>query len=93
MRAVRHAWLEWVRTLYPGYFAWVMATGIVSVALLLTKRAHALVSRSGRSASALLLFLAVVYALRLLRFPREMRRDFFDPARRSASSHSSPPSV
>ncbi len=36
MRAVGHAWLEWVRTLYPGYFASVMATGIVSVALLLT---------------------------------------------------------
>lgn len=28
-------WWAWVRTLYPGYFAYVMATGIVSVALLL----------------------------------------------------------
>ena len=29
-------WWTWVRTLYPGYFACVMASGIVSVALLLT---------------------------------------------------------
>ena len=79
MRAVRHAWLEWVRTLYPGYFACVMATGIVSVALLLTK-ALTLSLALWALASALLLFLAVVYALRLLRFPRDMRRDFRDPA-------------
>ncbi|MGH2501942.1 MAG: tellurite resistance/C4-dicarboxylate transporter family protein, partial [Ktedonobacterales bacterium] len=77
MRAVGHAWLEWVRTLYPGYFASVMATGIVSVALLLTgalSLSYALWAIGG----ALLIFLTVVYGLRALRYKTEMRRDFFD---------------
>ncbi|HEY8326277.1 MAG TPA: tellurite resistance/C4-dicarboxylate transporter family protein [Ktedonobacterales bacterium] len=77
MRAVGHAWLEWVRTLYPGYFASVMATGIVSVALLLTGAltlSYALWAIGG----ALLIFLTVVYGLRALRYKTEMRRDFFD---------------
>ncbi len=71
--------MEWVRTLYPGYFASVMATGIVSVALLLT---HALALSLALWAidGALLIGLTVVYALRLLRFPRDMRRDLFNPA-------------
>lgn len=71
--------MEWVRTLYPGYFASVMATGIVSVALLLT---HALALSLALWAidGALLIGLTVVYALRLMRFPRDMRRDLFDPA-------------
>lgn len=79
MRAIGHAWLEWVRTLYPGYFASVMATDIVSVALLLTGAfplSYALWSIGG----ALLVYLTVVYGLRALRYKTEMRRDFFDPS-------------
>ncbi|HEU5345870.1 MAG TPA: tellurite resistance/C4-dicarboxylate transporter family protein [Ktedonobacterales bacterium] len=79
MRAIGHAWLEWVRTLYPGYFASVMATDIVSVALLLTGAlplSYALWSIGG----ALLIYLTVVYGLRALRYKTEMRRDFFDPS-------------
>ncbi|HEX2347478.1 MAG TPA: tellurite resistance/C4-dicarboxylate transporter family protein [Ktedonobacterales bacterium] len=79
MRAIGHAWLEWVRTLYPGYFASVMATGIVSVALLLTGAlplSYALWGIGG----ALLIYLTVVYGLRALRYKAEMRRDFFDPS-------------
>ena len=79
VRAVGHAWLEWVRTLYPGYFASVMATGIVSVALLLTGALPLSYTLWGIG-GALLVFLAVVYTLRALRYPREMRRDFFDPS-------------
>jgi tellurite resistance protein TehA-like permease len=77
VRAVGHAWLEWVRTLYPGYFASVMATGIVSVALLLTgalSLSYALWAIGG----ALLIFLTAVYGLRALRYKTEMRLDFFD---------------
>lgn len=79
MRAVGRAWMEWVRTLYPGYFASVMATGIVSVALLLS---HALPLSLALWAigGALLVILTVIYALRLVRFPHDMRRDLFDPA-------------
>jgi len=79
VRAIGHAWLEWVRTLYPGYFASVMATGIVSVALLLTGAlplSYALWGIGG----ALLIYLTVVYGLRALRYKAEMRRDFFDPS-------------
>jgi len=77
--SVTTTWLDWVRTLYPGYFACVMATGIVSVALLLT-------GVTGLSAVLwavgfiLLAFLVVVYALRLLRYTPEIRRDATDPA-------------
>lgn len=71
--------MEWVRTLYPGYFACVMATGIVSVALLLT-HATALSNALWITACALLVFLAAVYLLRIARFPRDIQRDFLDPA-------------
>jgi tellurite resistance protein TehA-like permease len=56
-----------------------MATGIVSVALLLMQ-ASALSLALWVIAGALLACLTVIYLLRLLRFPREMRRDFYDPA-------------
>ena len=79
MKAVGLAWMDWIRTLYPGYFASVMATGIVSVALLLS-HALALSLALWITGSALLVFLAVIYAIRAMRFPREMRRDFLDPA-------------
>lgn len=78
VRAIGHAWLQWIRTLYPGYFACVMATGIVSVALLLS-HALALSLALWGLGCALLVFLTLVYALRIVRYPREIRRDFLDP--------------
>ncbi len=80
MRAVGRVWMDWVRALYPGYFASVMATGIVSVALLLS-RALAFSLALWVAGCALLFFLTVVYAIRALRYRDEMRRDFLDPAR------------
>lgn len=71
--------MDWVRALYPGYFASVMATGIVSVALLLD-HALALSLALWVAAVVLLVFLSVVYLVRAARFSREMRRDFRDPA-------------
>lgn len=56
-----------------------MATGIVSIALLLS---HALTLSLALwiIGCVLLVFLTVVYVIRATRFPREMRRDFLDPA-------------
>jgi tellurite resistance protein TehA-like permease len=56
-----------------------MATGIVSVALLLS---HVLVLSSALwvTGSILLVYLAGVYSLRAVRFTREMWRDLLDPA-------------
>ena len=71
--------MAWVRTLYPGYFASVMATGIVSIALLLI-HALALSLALWATGFALLVILTSIYLLRALRFPAEMRRDFLDPA-------------
>ena len=69
-----------VETLDPGYFALVMATGIVSVGV----RNHGLVTFSG----ALLWLTAAAYALltvltvvRAAMFPAALRADFEDPAR------------
>lgn len=79
MRATARVLTDWIRTLYPGYFACVMATGIVSIALLLS---HALTLSLALwiIGCVLLVFLTVVYVIRATRFPREMRRDFLDPA-------------
>ncbi|HEY7983196.1 MAG TPA: tellurite resistance/C4-dicarboxylate transporter family protein [Ktedonobacterales bacterium] len=79
MRAITRAWMDWVRTLYPGYFACVMATGIVSVALLLA-HVTALSVALWILAGALLAYLALAYLVRAARYPRELRRDALDPA-------------
>lgn len=71
--------MDWVRALYPGYFACVMATGIVSIALLLS-HALALSLALWATGVALLVFLTVVYLVRAARFSPEMRRDFLEPA-------------
>lgn len=83
MSAVRYrnlggVWLSWVKTLYTGYLASVMATGIVSIALLLngvTALSVALLV----IACLLLVYLVCVYALRLILYPHEVRRDLSDP--------------
>jgi tellurite resistance protein TehA-like permease len=79
-RSLASIWLEWVRTLYTGYFACVMATGIVSVALFLAG-VHPLSSVLLGIGSALLIGLGAIYALRVIRFRREVGRDLLDPAR------------
>ena len=74
---LRDVWLSWVKTLYTGYLACVMATGIVSVALLLDHVTALSVILLG-IACALLLYLVCVYLLRWLLFPGEVRRDVTD---------------
>jgi tellurite resistance protein TehA-like permease len=72
--------LHGVRHLFPGYFALVMATGIVSAALLD-------VGRSGLSEALLaiavvcLAVLAVMLVLRLALFPRDVGADLSAPER------------
>lgn len=83
MSAVRYGnlggvWISWVKTLYTGYLASVMATGIVSIALLLDD-ATALSVALLVVACLLLVYLVGVYILRLILYPREVRRDLTDP--------------
>lgn len=71
---------EAVRTLHPGYFALVMATGIVSVGL----RSHDMTTLSATLmwlAGGCYLVLLVVSAWRIAVFPTEVRRDLADPTR------------
>ncbi len=78
----RHKSQSWtgngVKTLYPGYFALVMATGIVSNAFWLLE--HHLISNAlfavNIVAYPVLLLLSI---LRLLRFPRAMVADLINP--------------
>ncbi|HEX9038163.1 MAG TPA: tellurite resistance/C4-dicarboxylate transporter family protein [Ktedonobacterales bacterium] len=80
MPSVTKTWLEWVRTLYPGYFAAVMATGIVSIALFLTG-APALSSALLVVGCAVLALLTLIYVLRLARFREAVRADALDPSK------------
>lgn len=80
MKAITHAWLTWIRTLYTGYFACVMATGIVSIALLLTHQA-ALSDILWGLGFAFLAYFIVVYLMRIVRFGREVRQDAMDPSK------------
>jgi tellurite resistance protein TehA-like permease len=78
--AWRSAARDGVRTLHPGYFALVMATGIVSIGISY---------HDVRSLSAALLVLAAaaylvlvgLHAWRIVGHPAEVRRDLTDPAR------------
>ena len=82
MRAIFSAWMAWMawtRSLYTGYFACVMATGIVSVALLLSG-ALALSVALWVIGFGLLALLALVYAQRVILYPGEVLRDLRDPA-------------
>ncbi len=71
---------HWVKTLYPGYFASVMATGIVSVALLLigVPLLSAVLLGIG---SALFLLLALIYLWRGLAFRADFAKDLMDPTK------------
>ncbi|HLZ21295.1 MAG TPA: tellurite resistance/C4-dicarboxylate transporter family protein [Ktedonobacterales bacterium] len=71
-------WLVWVRTLYTGYLASVMATGIVSIALYLN-HVTVLSVILWVVACILLAFLTAVYVLRWVMFPREVRSNLTDP--------------
>lgn len=77
---IRDIWWAWVRTLYPGYFACVMATGIVSVALLLAG-ASVLSTLLWIAGFVLLAFFVAVYLLRWLLFVRDVRQDAIDPSK------------
>ncbi len=71
---------EGVRTLHPGYFALVMATGIVSVGLV-GRGPPVLSTALMWVAVAAYLVLVVLYGWRAAAFSGEMRRDFANPAR------------
>jgi tellurite resistance protein TehA-like permease len=75
VRRLAHTWLAWVKTLYTGYLASVMATGIVSVALLLDRMTGLSIALWVISC-VLLLFMTAVYVLRAALYPREVRQDF-----------------
>ncbi|MCL6453529.1 MAG: tellurite resistance/C4-dicarboxylate transporter family protein [Alicyclobacillus sp.] len=69
-----------LKALYPGYFALVMATGILSV---VAKFAEWNLLSVGLLVVAvgLYLWLFVVYLVRLFCFPRDVRADVLDPRR------------
>ncbi|MGE5333475.1 MAG: tellurite resistance/C4-dicarboxylate transporter family protein [Nitrososphaerota archaeon] len=80
MKAIKDSWLTWIRSLYTGYFASVMATGIVSVALLFTHQVtlSALLWGTG---FVFLAYFVVVYLIRIIRFGHEVKLDAMDPSR------------
>lgn len=80
MRSWREGLRREVRDLNPGYFALVMATGIVSKALLLDDAATLSGALLGAGLVAYVL-LAAAYGWRLARYRREFLADARDPAR------------
>lgn len=78
LRALGYTWLAWVKTLYTGYLACVMATGIVSIALFLN-RVTALSVALWVVACVLLLYMTAVYVLRWILYPGEVWRNLNDP--------------
>ena len=78
VRSLSNTWLGWVKDLDMGYFACVMATGIVSTALFfygMTALSNVLLAIAGVA----LVYLTVVYALRIALYPRDVLRDLRDP--------------
>lgn len=78
--SVRSTWQGWIKSLYTGYFACVMATGIVSVALFLTNVSF-LSDLLLIIASVLLIGFAIVYVIRCVAYPRDVWSDLLNPAR------------
>lgn len=77
---VRGGIADALRTLNPGYFALVMATGIVSVAMY-HHHAHALSVALLWLAGAELVILTVLSAFRIVAFRSEFAKDLADPGR------------
>lgn len=69
-----------LKALYPGYFAFVMATGILSV---VADYVHWLLLSYVFFAVSCVIYalLLVLYGLRIVRFPREVKSDMFNPLR------------
>jgi tellurite resistance protein TehA-like permease len=80
MKAIKDTWLTWVRTLYSGYFASVMATGIVSVALLFSHE-ETLSTLLWVTGFVFLTYFVAVYLIRIIRFGGEVWRDAMDPSK------------
>ncbi len=74
MSHVSRTFLSWMEHLYTGYFASVMATGIVSIALFLS-HATQLSTALLVIGCFLLAFLVVVYLWRLVQFPHATTSD------------------
>lgn len=79
-RTVLDAMREGVRTLHPGYFALVMATGIVSVAMF-GRVVPVLSTALMWVAAGAYATLVVLYVVRAAVFRTELGRDLADPAR------------
>ncbi len=71
---------SWVRTLWPGCFALVMATGVVSSGLDSNGWAFASTVLLGLGVIAFLILLAAT-AWRIARYPQEITADVLDPGR------------
>lgn len=70
--------LDAIRTLNPGYFALVMATGVVSIGLY-NNKAMLASNILFWVAGASYVILSVLYLIRLFKFRTEMVSDFFNP--------------
>ncbi|MGA8115492.1 MAG: tellurite resistance/C4-dicarboxylate transporter family protein [Actinocatenispora sp.] len=77
---VRHRLSPWLRRLDPGYFAFVMATGIVAQAVHLDAEARLSGALLAVAVLAYLLLVAA-YAGRATRYRREFLADAMDPAK------------
>ena len=78
VRNLVNTWLGWVKDLSSGSFACVMATGIVSTALFfygMTALSNVLLVIAGVA----LVYLTVVFAIRVALYPRDVLRDLRDP--------------
>lgn len=71
---------SWVRTLWPGCFALVMATGVVSSGLGSNGWAFASTVLLGLGVFAFLIFFMAT-AWRIVRYPQEITADVLDPGR------------
>ena len=69
---------NWLRDLYPGYFAMTMATGIISVALRLQKY-YLLSNIFFVIAMITWLIMTVLYTWRLIKFPKTVAKNLLDP--------------
>jgi tellurite resistance protein TehA-like permease len=73
-------WWSWVANLFPGYFALVMATGIIAAAAFLLHVAWLAYAFLCPTIAAYLVFLAL-YVTRLIRFPGRFMGDLTSHAR------------
>src|SRR5689334_20985613 len=74
----RKRWWDCIATLYPGYFALVMATGIIANAMLFEGQRSISDGLLGISLIAYVLIIAMTL-VRIVRFPRAVWHDLTEP--------------